>query len=106
MCEGGIKAKFEQNPDLKKKLLSTKGKTLVECCTDYIWGTGIPISDEQALHQERWANQGILGEMLQELRDDYIEYEESQRRTHASELHTSGDMEDSEDLANIANQSE
>ena len=67
MCEGGIKVKFEQDPLLKEKLLSTKGKTLVECCSDYIWGTGIPLGDEDALRQEKWVNQGILGEMLQEL---------------------------------------
>ena len=73
------KAKFEQNPTLKKKLLATKGKSLVECSSDYIWGTGIPITDDDPLCRDKWANQGILGEMLQKLRDDYIEYEESQR---------------------------
>ena len=67
MCESGIKAKFEQNAILKNKLLATKGKVLAECCMDYVWGTGVPLHEDNALNQERWMNQGILGEMLQEL---------------------------------------
>ena len=67
MCESGIKAKFEQNAILKNKLLATKGKVLAECCMDYVWGTGVPLHEDNALNQERWVNQGILGEMLQEL---------------------------------------
>ena len=43
MYEPGIKAKFKQNPILRKKLLSTKGKTLVECCSHYIWGLEFPL---------------------------------------------------------------
>ena len=35
----GLKAKFDQNPDLKKQLLLTKGTTLVEASPyDRIWG--------------------------------------------------------------------
>ena len=55
---------------------------------DYVWGTGIPINDEQALCQDRWVNQGILGKMLQELRDDTLEYEESERNRNESNMIT------------------
>ena len=58
---------------------------------DYIWGTGIPINDPDPLCSDRWANQGILGEVLQELRDDYIEYEESLRSNPGTEVPKTND---------------
>ena len=67
MCESGIKLKFDQNPTLKQTLMKTKGKTIVECSTDELWGTGVLINDPQALKQNRWINQGILGEMLEDI---------------------------------------
>ena len=72
MCESGIKCKFDQNSSLKLSLLKTKGKKLVECSVDEIWGTGVFINDHQALNCDRWINQGILGEILEEIRNDYI----------------------------------
>ena len=75
MCESGIKCKFDQNPDLKTVLLKTKNKTIVECSVDEIWGTGVPITDPQALKHNRWINQGILGEILEEICENYIREE-------------------------------
>ena len=48
---------------------------------DYVWGTSVPLHEDNVLNQERWVNQGILGEMLQELRDDWIEYEVTRSRS-------------------------
>ena len=72
MCESGSKCKFDQNSSLKLSLLKTKGKKLVECSLDEIWGTGVPINDQQALNSDRWINQGILGKILEEIRNEYI----------------------------------
>ena len=41
LCRDRICAKFEQNPPLCRKLLSTGDKTLVESSQDDIFGTGI-----------------------------------------------------------------
>ena len=46
MCVSGIKCKFDQYLKLQSSLLKTKGKSIVECSTDKVWGTGILINDE------------------------------------------------------------
>ena len=68
MCESGISAKFEQNPELAEILTSTENKTLVECCSDWVWGNGVPLFDDNCLKPEFWSSQGILGEILEEVR--------------------------------------
>ena len=72
LCEGGITTKFEQNPNIAKLLLSTESKTLTECCYDIMWGTGVPLSNEQCLKPEKWNCQGILGEILEEVRNTLL----------------------------------
>ena len=67
-CTPGILAKFEQHPTLTKLLLSTGNKQIVECCKDKDWGTGIPLFDQNALKQEHWHLQGLLGEILETVR--------------------------------------
>ena len=68
MCESGISAKFEQNPELAEVLTSTNHKTLVKCCSDRVWGNGVPLFDDNCLKPEFWSGQGILGEILEEVR--------------------------------------
>ena len=70
-CKIGIAAKFEQNPLLLQFLLATRPLKLAESSYDRIWGTGIPLNDDKALDQTHWYNQGILGELLTEIRDNY-----------------------------------
>ena len=67
VCSGGIKAKFAQHHTLQHLLQSTGMKTLVECCEDSLWGTGIPLSASECLNKNKWYNQGILGEILEEI---------------------------------------
>ena len=67
-CTPGILAKFEQHPMLSKLLLSTGSKVLVECCKDKDWGTGIPLFDQNALKENQWYSQGLLGEILETVR--------------------------------------
>ena len=69
-CEEGIKAKFYQNQHLRLKLLGTGSKKLVECCNDILWGNGIPLYDEECLNRSKWTSQGILGEILENIRSN------------------------------------
>ena len=68
LCSEGLCEKFKQNPRLKVYLLATGDKRIIESSYDPIWGTGIPLDDKAALHPRRWSNQGLLGEMLEEIR--------------------------------------
>ena len=73
ICRPGIKAKFEQNPDILETLVTKTGnKTLVECARDRFWGIGVPLADPDCLNTTKWlSNQGILGELLEEIRGEY-----------------------------------
>lgn len=67
----GCVAKFDQNPDLKEKLLSTKGKTLVEASPyDNIWGIGMSETDPNRFDESKWG-QNLLGKVLMRVRDQY-----------------------------------
>ena len=68
LCTPGILAKFKQNPTLRKLLLSTKNKQLVECRRDKLWGTGVPLHDTNALIRSNWSSPGLLGEILESVR--------------------------------------
>ena len=73
LCEEGIKGKFLQNASLRDLLLSTKNKTLAECCSDKLWGTGVPLYDDKCLDHSVWNSQGILGEILELVRSYIID---------------------------------
>ena len=68
LCQDGMLKKFEQNDKLKKVLLETGEKTIVEATYDTLWGTGVPLDDRNCLNPRYWSNQGILGEMLEAVR--------------------------------------
>ena len=71
-CRPGIRAKFQQNPDIMAVLIDKTGnKTIVESARDHLWGTGVALSDPDCLNTTKWTTQGILGELLEEIRDDY-----------------------------------
>ncbi len=70
----GNYAKFTQNEELLKKLLATRGTTLVEASPyDCIWGIGLRESDKDALDRSKWRGLNWLGETLTGLREDLIE---------------------------------
>ena len=69
LCIDGITHKFVQNPLLQRMLLETGDKQIVECCYDTLWGTGIPLKEETCLNPVMWQNQGIMGEILEAIRD-------------------------------------
>ena len=73
LCYERIKQKFEQNIQLKEILLATDNKTLVEASYDDVWGTGIPLSNEDCLTPAKWKTQSILGRILVHIHDSYLD---------------------------------
>ena len=67
-CLPGILAKFEQNPNLVTLLKSTGALQIAECCRDKEWGTGIPLYDNSCINPSSWHSQGLLGEILEQVR--------------------------------------
>ncbi|MEL7145642.1 MAG: NADAR family protein [Bacteroidota bacterium] len=66
-------AKFTQNENLLKRLLKTKGTTLVEASpVDPIWGIGLSAEDPRSRYRMQWRGKNWLGEVLTRLRDDLI----------------------------------
>ena len=70
LCLPGIKAKFAQNPELLDILQNTGDKKLVESSYDKLWGTGIPIHNQDCLKSETWVSTGLLGTLLMKIREE------------------------------------
>lgn len=71
----GNRLKFEQNEHLKKKLLETSDKMLVEASpVDSTWGIGLSVDDPRIQDVNRWG-ENLLGQILVELRQDFMNAE-------------------------------
>jgi len=58
----GLLQKFQQNTELKEKLLATQEHLLAECAVqDKIWCIGLSMKDERRLHLDKWQGQNLLG---------------------------------------------
>ena len=69
--ECAVKAKFQQNDALKKELLDTRNKNLVECnAYDKFWGIGLSMYNAVAMDRTKWKGQNKLGVILVKVRDD------------------------------------
>lgn len=65
----GSVAKFGQNADLKRFLLGTGDRVLVEASpVDRIWGIGLAASDPRAADPDKWLGLNLLGMALMEAR--------------------------------------
>ena len=69
-CKPGIKTKFTQNKMLAEFLKTTRPLKLAESSFDTLWGTGLPLWNTHCTDQNHWKNQGLLGEILTEIRDE------------------------------------
>lgn len=66
----GLYLKFSQNEDLKKQLLTTGDKKLVEGSPlDAIWGVALHFSDDLILDEKNWKGQNLLGVALMKVRE-------------------------------------
>jgi len=73
---GASIAKFTQNPDLKKILMDTELKTLVEASPlDNIWGIKLAADDYRATDRTKWKGINLLGQVLTMTRE-YIKWTE------------------------------
>lgn len=66
----GCYEKFNQNKDLKEKLLATEGELVEASPYDSVWG--IALSEEQAKKTppQDWPGQNLLGKILTKVRED------------------------------------
>ena len=72
LCEKGIREKFLLNPHLMQVLIEkTANKTIVECANDRLWGNGKALSEESCLNRDVWISQGILGQILENVRAEF-----------------------------------
>ena len=66
------RAKYEQNPDLKKKLMDTGNAILAEASPkDKIWGIGLDATAAANTDPSEWPGQDLLGKALMELRAEF-----------------------------------
>ena len=65
--------KFDQNPSLWNLLLNTGTAMIAECSYDSVWGTGVPLHKDRCTDKKHWVNQGILGEILEDVRNQLSE---------------------------------
>jgi len=64
-----LRAKFTQNPELRKKLLETENKVLAEANPrDSFWGIGTSATTSIAKNPAKWKGENVLGELLMQLR--------------------------------------
>lgn len=62
--------KFSQNEELKKELLATGDKVLVEGSPyDAIWGVALKYDNPKILDENNWKGENLLGKALMQVRD-------------------------------------
>lgn len=66
----GNQLKFNQNPDLLKQLLETKGEIVEASPYDRIWGIGLSADDPRAWNKNTWLGSNWLGHVLTLLRGE------------------------------------
>ena len=79
LCKPGIRQKFIENKIPRDVLLrKTSGKRIVECTKETPWGCGVPLKDDNCLLPVKWTSQGIMGTMLEEIRQELSGYNSQQ----------------------------
>lgn len=67
----GNRLKFQQNPNLMEKLLSTNNKTIVEASPyDKIWGIGLAADQAVNIPEKQWPGQNLLGKAIMVVRKE------------------------------------
>ena len=44
---------------------------IVECSKDHLWGTGIPLTQDDCLDCDHWISPGIMGKILEDIRAEF-----------------------------------
>lgn len=67
----GLRAKFNQNPNLANYLIQTQDRTIGEASRNPIWGIGMTLDDDRVLDMARWNDTGnLLGKLLMKIRTE------------------------------------
>ena len=66
-----MKAKFEQNPHLKEKLMSYKGDEFRECTKCPFWGSGRYLEQASEGKIELPGYKNRMGGIIKKIRDSY-----------------------------------
>lgn len=70
IVENGCYLKFTQIPELKKFILDTGDRMLIEASPyDDIWGIGLRASDPRSNDPAQWKGLNLLGKILMKVRD-------------------------------------
>lgn len=68
----GLLAKFSQNEEIKKILLSTGDSILAECAPrDLKWGIGYSACSPNVQDPSKWRGQNRLGQVLMQVREEF-----------------------------------
>ena len=85
VCQPGIQAKFLQNLIVMDTLIHKTGrKNIVECASDRLWGTGIPLNDPVCLDPSKWITQGIMGQILEGIHDEALQNQYLHHHLHTT----------------------
>lgn len=69
----GLMAKFQQNDELKRYLLSSRQRKLGEASRNKEWGIGLTLADYGRLNPMNWLGENLLGTTLMEVRNRLAE---------------------------------
>ena len=74
VMEKGVRAKFVQHPELRKKLQETGDKQIgFADARDLYWSIGTSVTQEKAKSPSKWRGQNKLGKILMDLRKKFNE---------------------------------
>jgi hypothetical protein len=77
--------KFSHCEDLKRKLLETGERLIVEARADYVWGSGLNTAKTKRTPVREWKGQNLLGEELMRLREYFQHKEQTQKDSGENE---------------------
>ena len=98
------RAKYEQNPDLLRKLMETGDSILAEASPmDYEWGIGLDAAAARKSDPYDWPGRNLLGKLLTELRDEFRENSESMKAARTKIRVIEGDITKQDDVEAIVN---
>lgn len=66
----GLLCKFQQNPELKAKLISFQGTYVEASPYDKIWGIGMGVNEPGIEDPKNWKGANLLGETITDVRNE------------------------------------
>lgn len=72
IVETAVRAKFVQNPKLKRVLVATHGQLAEASPWDKVWGIGLDERDARRIDPSTWPGQNLLGKILVKVRDSFV----------------------------------